>query len=205
MGHVNPASTPSAAPGESTPRARRAGSAGSNGGAAGNIDTTEQILKPDVYMPEKPTPAHVQRWRKDYEPGKVCIHPGISEDTDHTRIARYGKVEPVGAKVCDIMNVAPKSELLERAQNAAQSAIPGMRPKTAREQLIDDVCPSLTFQQRLVGFGIFFTIGAVVTLTSMFSFSQLLTGNPVPFALKYSIGNVISLFSTAWPCRSTRS
>ena len=73
-----------------------------------------------------------------------------------------------------------------------------MRPKTAREQLIDDVCPSLTFQQRLVGFGIFFTIGAVVTLTSMFSFSQLLTGNPVPFALKYSIGNVISLFSTAY-------
>ena len=49
-----------------------------------------------------------------------------------------------------------------------------------------------------VGFGIFFTIGAVVTLTSMFSFSQLLTGNPVPFALKYSIGNVISLFSTAF-------
>ena len=95
--------------------------AGSNGGAAGNIDTTEQILKPDVYMPEKPTPAHVQRWRKDYEPGKVCIHPGISEDTDHTRIARYGKVEPVGAKVCDIMNVAPKSELLERAQKKKEA------------------------------------------------------------------------------------
>lgn len=93
---------------------------------------------------------------------------------------------------------ADEPSLLERAQNAAQNAIPGMRPKTAREQLIDDVCPSLTFQQRLVGFGIFFTIGAVVTLTSMFSFSQLLTGNPVPFALKYSIGNVISLFSTAF-------
>ena len=62
-----------------------------------------------------------QRWRKDYEPGKVCIHPGISEDTDHTRIARYGKVEPVGAKVCDIMNVAPKSELLERAQKKKEA------------------------------------------------------------------------------------
>ena len=68
--------------------------------------------------------------------------------------------------------------LVERVRGAV-----GIKP-TQRETVIDQVCPSMTFQQRLMAFGTCFILGWVVSFSSMLSFTQLIQGNPVPFAIK---------------------
>ena len=82
--------------------------------------------------------------------------------------------------------------LLERARGAV-----GMQP-TRREEAIDSVCPSLTFKQRLWGFAICFGIGVLISLGSMRFFHKLLHGNPTPFAINYTLGNLISIGSTGF-------
>ena len=71
----------------------------------------------------------------------------------------------------------------------------GLQP-TRREEVIDASCPSLTFKQRLWGFGICFGIGCIVSLGSMLFWHKLLHGNPGPFAINYTLGNLISVAST---------
>jgi len=78
----------------------------------------------------------------------------------------------------------------------ARAAV-GLQP-TLREEIINGICPSLTFKQRLYGFCICFCIGCVISLTSMLSFSKMIAGNPAPFAIKYSLGNIIALGSTVF-------
>mmetsp|Transcript_6505 Transcript_6505/g.13042 ORF Transcript_6505/g.13042 Transcript_6505/m.13042 type:complete len:197 (-) Transcript_6505:110-700(-) len=85
--------------------------------------------------------------------------------------------------------VAEQPALLQRVRNAA-----GMEP-TQTEQIMGGLCPSLTFKQRLFGFGICFCVGVTLSATSLFSFTQLLLGHPLPFAVKYTCGNLLSLFS----------
>ena len=58
--------------------------------------------------------------------------------------------------------------------------------------------PDLTWEDRLMGFAFCFAVGLALSLSSIFSFPQLLLGDPAPFAWKYSIGNVISLFSSSF-------
>lgn len=87
-------------------------------------------------------------------------------------------------------NYREAPSLLERTRTAV-----GLQP-TAREEAINNLCPSLSFKQRVYGFAICFVIGLVISLTSMLSFSQLLKGNPRPFAIKYTLGNVLSIAST---------
>ncbi|KAL1515117.1 hypothetical protein AB1Y20_004180 [Prymnesium parvum] len=68
----------------------------------------------------------------------------------------------------------------------------GLQP-TVREELINGMCPTLTFQQRLYGFAICFCVGCVISMTSVLSFA-----NPVAFGIKYSVGNLIALLSTGF-------
>ena len=82
--------------------------AGITGGAPD--ETAERTLKPELYAKPPPTPQEIAKWRKQIEPGKTVLHPGVASDLDHTRLSTYGRVEPVGVKVHEIMNVAPKSE-----------------------------------------------------------------------------------------------
>jgi len=60
----------------------------------------------------------MKKWRKNHEPGVQSTHPGVADDLDYKRGEEdpiYGRTEPVGVKVHDIMNVAPKSFLLDKA------------------------------------------------------------------------------------------
>lgn len=101
-----------AKPFDSTPHLPAAGLAGGV-----SEDTTERTLKPEIFNPAttEPTPEHMLKWRKDTEPGKVCLHPGVADDADHQRIEVYGRAEPVGVKVHEVLNTAAKSYLVEQA------------------------------------------------------------------------------------------
>lgn len=103
-------------PFDSTPHLPAAGL-----GGGGDGESTEVSLKPDKYNPEPPCPEHIKKWRKDMTPGKVCLHPGVADDADHERLHVYGRAEPVGVKVHEIMNTAPKSILIAKAQQKKES------------------------------------------------------------------------------------
>tara|TARA_B110001452_G_scaffold252018_1_gene241560 strand:- start:503 stop:1090 length:588 start_codon:yes stop_codon:yes gene_type:complete len=100
------------------------------------------------------------------------------------------------------MRSAEQPTLLGRVRNAA-----GMEP-TQTEQLVGGLCPALTFKQRLYGFAICFGVGLAISVLSVFSFGKLLNGDPKPFALKYTFGNVLALSSSMFlvgPLRQLRN
>ena len=55
--------------------------------------------------------------------------------------------------------------------------------------------PELSYTMRFGGFVFCFLLGCLVSFTSMSSFAGVLLGHPGPFAFKYSLGNLLSLFS----------
>jgi len=89
--------------------------------------------------------------------------------------------------------VPPDDEEAPRALDGAASARAASLWTRAREatglqlpraELVDQVCPSMTFKQRLYAFCICFCVSLAVSVTSMFSMAQLLAGHPAPFAIK---------------------
>lgn len=86
-------------------------------------DTTGTVMRASQEHPPPPTPDEMRRWRRDYTPGKSLPPPGSAYDTAHTAIGTFGKVEPRGAgdSVADIVNIAPKSTLLERQQEKREA------------------------------------------------------------------------------------
>ncbi len=73
----------------------------------------------------------------------------------------------------------------------------GMQP-SMREQMADSICPQMSFKARLFGFASCFVIGCLISLSSLFSFTQLLHGRPAAFAIKYTLGNIVAILSTAF-------
>ena len=58
--------------------------------------------------------------------------------------------------------------------------------------------PTLTWEDRVMGFIGCFAIGLALSLSSIWSFPALLLGDPSPFAWKYSVGNVLGLVSSTF-------
>ena len=59
-------------------------------------------------------------------------------------------------------------------------------------------CPTLTKAQRMLGFVVCFSFGALLSLSALSSLPSLLIGNPAPFAFKYTFGNLLSLASSSF-------
>ena len=53
----------------------------------------------------------------------------------------------------------------------------------------------LNYSTRLAGFASCFILGWMLSLMAISSFGSLLLGNPLPFAFKYTLGNVLSMGS----------
>merc|ERR1711865_511488 len=76
------------------------------------------------------------------------------------------------------------------------------------EEEMDNCCPSLSWTQRLIGFAICSGIGMLLTLGSFFRFEKCIHGDCAPFAVIYSIGNVIAVmgsFFLSGPCAQLKS
>mmetsp|Transcript_22078 Transcript_22078/g.47387 ORF Transcript_22078/g.47387 Transcript_22078/m.47387 type:complete len:244 (-) Transcript_22078:583-1314(-) len=61
---------------------------------------------------------------------------------------------------------------------------------------VSEICPKMTFHQRVMGFGICFTCGYLMTFMSFRLFIKLVEGNPAPFVFLYTSGNILSLLSS---------
>jgi hypothetical protein len=59
-------------------------------------------------------------------------------------------------------------------------------------------CSTLSWEDRVMGFLGCFAVGLALSLSSLLSFPMLLVGHPTPFAWKYSVGNCVSLASSAF-------
>mmetsp|Transcript_19076 Transcript_19076/g.28773 ORF Transcript_19076/g.28773 Transcript_19076/m.28773 type:complete len:184 (+) Transcript_19076:49-600(+) len=62
------------------------------------------------------------------------------------------------------------------------------------------ICPELTYQQRIIGFGTCFLLGYLITFASFHRLIEMIEGNPVPFATMYTVGNILALLSSMFLC-----
>ena len=60
----------------------------------------------------------------------------------------------------------------------------------------DSIFPTLSLQDRLIGFGICFGLGSLFQFMSMGSIIGVIVGRPNKFAFLYTCGNIISIFGT---------
>lgn len=67
---------------------------------------------------------------------------------------------------------------------------------TITEEL-SSICPSLTYKQRMYGFGICFVLGWFLEFLSILTLSEIRT-NPGRFALTYTLGSIVALASTCF-------
>merc|ERR1712157_521403 len=65
---------------------------------------------------------------------------------------------------------------------------------------LSELCPKLTFKQRIIGFISCFTLGYLITFCSFSRFIELVEGNPYPFIIFYTVGNILSLLASTFLC-----
>lgn len=94
-----------------------------------------------------------------------------------------------------------------RSMDRAKSAV-GIETRNSQDNnTLDELaegCPQLTYQQRLIGFATCYILGYLITFMSFNFFIELVEGNPLPFVMLYTVGNIISLFSSMFLCGPKR-
>lgn len=99
--------------------------------------------------------------------------------------------------------------VLDKAKLSLNKSVGNANPNTEqsppdRIEELAEYCPQLTFQQRLIGFAVSFTIGYLVAFFSFRFFIHLIEGNPIPFALNYSFGHILQLMASTFLCGPRR-
>uniref|UniRef100_A0A7S0L323 Vesicle transport protein n=1 Tax=Coccolithus braarudii TaxID=221442 RepID=A0A7S0L323_9EUKA len=83
--------------------------------------------------------------------------------------------------------------VLRSAANRFGVTKPPPPPPTRCTQLGCGCCAEMSYKQRMVGFIFCLSAGLMLSASSLLSLSSLLLGNPVPFAVKYTLGNLLSI------------
>ncbi|EEC51277.1 predicted protein [Phaeodactylum tricornutum CCAP 1055/1] len=73
-----------------------------------------------------------------------------------------------------------------------------------RLEELAEYCPTLTFQQRLIGFAVCFGMGYVMSFFSFRFFIKLIEGHPLPFAFNYTAGQIMQLLASVFLCGPKR-
>jgi hypothetical protein len=63
---------------------------------------------------------------------------------------------------------------------------------------LEDMCPSLSLQQKLIGFCSCLVVGFVLDLMAWLSFPKLVKGDPTIFAVCFSLGILVTLIGSAF-------
>jgi hypothetical protein len=76
--------------------------------------------------------------------------------------------------------------------------IPRLSSQSSQEEEDSGLLPALTWQQRLIGCVTCMILGYLLSFGSFFRIRDLLLGNPLPFVLNATVGNVIALAGTCF-------
>lgn len=70
--------------------------------------------------------------------------------------------------------------------------------KKELEEQCCSICPSMSFEYRLMCCIFCIVLGFLISMGSTFRLVKLLSGNPYPFAVLYSVGNILGISSTCF-------
>ena len=78
--------------------------------------------------------------------------------------------------------------------NKAANAVGIERNNASRDSMeeVAEMCPELTYQQRMIGFCTCFLVGYLITFSSFNYFVDLIEGRPIPFVMIYTV-SILSL------------
>ena len=79
--------------------------------------------------------------------------------------------------------------------NAVRKAVGIEKKQTVTDQLLDESCPKLSYNQRLTGYVLCMSIGFLLTIGSLVRIKQLLHGDPAPFVIYFTFGNLCAIAS----------
>jgi hypothetical protein len=99
---------------------------------------------------------------------------------------------------CCLFTSLRRGEMFESVKTSSRRLL-GIEEQPAPEDDgwgLNEMCPAMSYKQRLLGFASCLAVGFCLTFGSFFRMVQLVGGNPVPFVLFYSLGNVISLLGS---------
>lgn len=103
------------------------------------------------------------------------------------------------------------SSLGQKASDAQFEAegLLGLRPKTTEEQIYETCCPALSYRTRFIGFCVCMFASFVLALFASFMLRRLLyRGDAVPFAIAYTLDNVVAILGSmfmAGPCAQLKT
>mmetsp|Transcript_29638 Transcript_29638/g.60519 ORF Transcript_29638/g.60519 Transcript_29638/m.60519 type:complete len:187 (+) Transcript_29638:33-593(+) len=86
---------------------------------------------------------------------------------------------------------------LQKAASAVGIETKSSQDSDALDEL-SDLCPKLTYQQRMVGWATCFGLGYLITFMSFSLFVDLIEGRPVSFVFVYTLGHLLSLGSSTF-------
>ncbi|KAJ8600186.1 hypothetical protein CTAYLR_001967 [Chrysophaeum taylorii] len=73
------------------------------------------------------------------------------------------------------------------------------KPKTVTEEMEDalcGLCPELSYQQRVGGYVTCFFVSFILSIGSFTRLVQLVQGNPAPFVIFYTLGNIMAIIGS---------
>ena len=135
--------------------------------------------------------------------GLRCAMAAGSTSVESLKHASANRVEKLRSATADAKGRC--GEALSAAAAVSGVRVPGQETESPMQ--LCPCCPALTYKQRLVGAFICLGLGTLLSLGSLTSIAKLLLGNPLPFALKYTFGNILSLGASSFlvgPARQCR-
>ena len=83
----------------------------------------------------------------------------------------------------------------DKSMNAVRKAVGIEKKQTVTDQILDESCPKLSYNQRLTGYVLCMSIGFLLTIGSLVRLKALLHGDPAPFVIYFTFGNLCAIAS----------
>ena len=166
-------------------------------------ESKKKNIHPPLPPPLAPTPltpsTFVEVLTEDISRGAKEVRQDIVENiiqSDGVAATRVSESEADNnLSFTDIINADYVPEEVSNAMiNMGIIKAPEVKPKTywerAEEMFAVD---GLTYKQRLIGCGSCMAVGYLLSFGSVFRINALLKGNPIPFVLTATLGNIVAL------------
>ena len=80
--------------------------------------------------------------------------------------------------------------------NTVRKAVGLEQKRTVTDQILDESCPKLTYNQRLTGYVLCMCVAFLLTIGSLIRLKALIQGDPAPFVIYFTFGNLCAIASS---------